>query len=91
MKRNYRFLNQSLILGVDAHDNGKAPQLRDFALFSNIVSNFNPIEYEASKPAQDLAFRDAMHFVVGHLQRLLQRINTCNLAVKRLRECMRRA
>ncbi len=86
----YRFLNQSLIFGVDAHDNGKAPQLSGFCSFSNLVSNFTPIEYEASKPAQDLAFRDAMHFVVGHLSRLLERhqyMQSCRQAVE---ECMRK-
>lgn len=83
--REYRFLNQSLIVGVDAHDNGKAPQLAGYSSFSNIVSNFTPIAYDTNSKEQNAAFFDAVHFVVGHLKRLLERyryMQSCREAVQ---------
>jgi uncharacterized UPF0160 family protein len=69
----YNFLNHSLILGVDAHDNGRVSYAVGHCSFSNVISNFVPIRYDASEEMQNAAFSDALHFVVGHLQRLLQR------------------
>ncbi|MDP1836574.1 MAG: MYG1 family protein [Chlamydiales bacterium] len=84
----YRYLNQSLILGVDAHDNGKAPQLAGFCSFSNIVSNFTPIAYDVPPEEQNAAFMEAVHFVLGHIKRLIARhryMQSCRQAVH---ECM---
>ncbi len=81
----YRYLNQVLMLGVDAHDNGKAPQLAGFSSFSNVVSNFTPIEYDIQPEQQNKAFMEAVHFVMGHLKRLLDRhqyVYSCRQAVK---------
>ncbi|NNM44196.1 MAG: MYG1 family protein [Chlamydiae bacterium] len=69
----YNFLNHSLILGVDAHDNGRVSYTVGHCSFSNVISNFVPIRYDANEEMQNAAFSDALHFVVGHLQRLLQR------------------
>lgn len=69
----YEFINRSLILGVDAHDNGKAVQIKGYCTFSNIVSNFAPIIYEASPEMQTRAFMDAVNFATGHLRRLRER------------------
>lgn len=81
----YRFLNQSLIVGVDAHDNGKAPQLAGFCSFSNIVSNFTPIDYDAGSSEQNAAFMEAVKFVKAHMSRLLARhqyMHSCRQAVQ---------
>lgn len=69
----YDFINRSLILGVDAHDNGKAAQIKGYCTFSNVVSNFAPITYDASPEMQTAAFHEAVNFAIGHLQRLRER------------------
>jgi uncharacterized UPF0160 family protein len=68
------FLNFSLIRGVDAHDNGKDPQLPGYCLFSHVISNFAPVAHEAAAEEYHQAFLHAVTFTVGHLQRLLDRL-----------------
>lgn len=72
-KHEWAFLNESLILGVDAHDNGRYNTEKGICTFSHIISNFAPIEYEASTQQQDKCFFQAMDFAHGHLQRMLKR------------------
>ena len=69
----YRFFDHSLINGVDAHDNGKDPQIPGLCTYSNVVSNFTPIPYDVSPAVQDKAFFDALDFAYGHLSRLWNR------------------
>lgn len=69
----YDFINRSLVLGVDAHDNGKAASIKGYCTFSNVVSNFAPIQYDASPEEQNAAFMEAFHFASGHLMRLRDR------------------
>ncbi|MDE3046295.1 MAG: MYG1 family protein [Verrucomicrobiota bacterium] len=69
----YDGLNKSLILGVDAHDNGVSKLEVGTASFSNVVSNFLPIEYDVTREEMDQAFFTAVDFVVGHLDRLKKR------------------
>ena len=71
--REYEFLNNMLVRGVDAHDNGKEMQMPGVCTFSHIISNFTPISYEATPEEQDACFFSALDFTVGHLDRLLQR------------------
>jgi uncharacterized UPF0160 family protein len=68
----YHYLNRSLIQGVDAHDNGKILDPISCS-FSHIISNFVPIQYDASSQEQDAAFFCALDFVLGHLQRFMDR------------------
>ena len=67
------FLNNSLVRGVDAHDNGRDPQIPGYCLFSHVISNFNPIHYDA--PAEDLykAFLAAVSFTQVQLRQSLDR------------------
>ncbi len=69
----YLFLNRSLILGVDAHDNGRVAYETGWCSFSHVISNFVPIEYDASHEEQTQGFYRALAFVLGHLARLLER------------------
>ena len=69
----YEFFNRSLILGVDAHDNGMAKLEYGVTSFSQVVSNFLPIEYTASDEEMNEAFFRAVDFVVGHLDRMKHR------------------
>lgn len=69
----YNFFNQSLIIGVDAHDNGRDLQIPGICTYSNVVSNFTPIQHDVSPEVQDAAFFEAVKFAQGHLERLLKR------------------
>lgn len=87
----YDFLNRSLVIGVDAHDNGKAVQVRGYCTFSNVVSNFTPTAYNATSKEQNAAFFEAMHFARGHIVRLRERfhyVRSCREIVsERMKEC----
>jgi uncharacterized UPF0160 family protein len=86
----YEFINRSLILGVDAHDNGRASPIKGYCTFSNVISNFAPIHYDATSSEQNAAFMEALHFAYGHLSRLRQRyryMHSCRQIVSnRMRE-----
>ena len=83
-KQAYEFFNHSIIAGVDAHDNGRDPQISGLCTYSNIISNFTPISHEVTSKEQDTAFKEALHFAIGHLTRLWQRyqyIQSCRQIV----------
>jgi uncharacterized UPF0160 family protein len=69
----YNLLNHSLILGVDAHDNGVELHSPGVCTYSQLISNFSPIPYDATSEMQDTAFHEALNFAIGHLKRLLER------------------
>ncbi len=69
----YQFFNRSLVLGVDAHDNGRVTPEVGSCTFSHVVSNFVPILYDAPRDVQNKAFFEALEFVLGHLRRLMER------------------
>jgi uncharacterized UPF0160 family protein len=71
--QEYDFFNHALIHGVDDHDNGKAPLIPGICSFSNVISNFAPIPYEVDEKTQNIAFTEALNFVIGHLKRLWDR------------------
>lgn len=82
----YDYFNKSLIMGVDAHDNGIAKLEPGTASFSQVISNFMPIEYDASAEAMNRAFFEAVDFAYGHLERLKRRHHytlECRAAVKK--------
>jgi uncharacterized UPF0160 family protein len=82
----YDYLNKTLVMGVDAHDNGVAKMEMGTASFSMVVSNFLPIEYDVSDAEMNRAFFEAVQFVIGHLDRLKRRhfyTLECRAAVKR--------
>lgn len=69
----YHCLNNQLVIGVDAHDNGVEVPMKGVCTYSHLISNFAPIEYQATAEAQDAAFKKAMVFAIDHLDRLLKR------------------
>lgn len=69
----YNLLNHALVMGVDAHDNGVELHVPGVCTYSQLISNFTPIPYDASPEMQDAAFYQAFDFAVGHLKRLLER------------------
>lgn len=72
-EQEYHFINNMLVRGVDAHDNGKELSGPGTCTFSHIISNYTPISYEASANDLDAAFFTALEFTVGHIDRLLRR------------------
>lgn len=69
----YDHFNKSLVIGVDAHDNGIARLEPGITSFSQVISNFLPIEYDSTAEEMDLAFFNALDFALGHLERLKKR------------------
>ncbi len=69
----YALLCHSLIHGIDAHDIGKAELTPGVCTFSQIISNFVPVEYNAPQDLQDKAFFQAVDFVLGYLERAFGR------------------
>lgn len=67
------FLNNSLVRGIDAHDNGRDPQIPGYCLFSHVISNFNPIPYDATAEELYNAFITAVSFTQTQLRQSLDR------------------
>src|SRR6202035_5083318 len=65
------FFNNSLIIGVDAHDNGKELHSRGVCIYSHVISNFTPIKPDEKPALIDRAFFEALDFAFNHLKRLL--------------------
>jgi uncharacterized UPF0160 family protein len=83
-KKLYDFLNQSLIWGVDAHDNGRVTIEPGVCTFSMVITNFVPPDYEVPVDMMTKAFFDALGFTQGHLKRLIERyhyLEKCREAV----------
>lgn len=78
------FLENSLIIGVDAHDNGKELHSNGVCTYSHIISNFTPISHEADDRELDEAFNKALDFAFQHLARMWERyqyIQSCRQTV----------
>lgn len=67
------FFEYSIVMGVDAHDNGRELHSKGVCTYSHIISNFNPIQYDSSSRVQDAAFFEALAFALAHLTRMWQR------------------
>ncbi|MCB1134965.1 MAG: MYG1 family protein, partial [Chlamydiia bacterium] len=67
------YFRNNLVDGVDAHDNGRALLVKGVSTFSNIISQFAPVSYEASEAEQNKAFEEALRFTIGMLKRMRQR------------------
>lgn len=86
----YNFFNNGLIIGVDDHDTGLDPQIPGVCTYSNVVSNFTPIHYDAAPSDQDRAFSEALDFVKGHLRRMWERYNYTFSCKEIVAEAMRK-
>jgi uncharacterized UPF0160 family protein len=87
----YEHLNRSLVYGVDAHDNGRAPSEPGFCSFSNIISNFMPIHYEATEQELNSCFHEALRFSIAHLDRLIRRYTFMQSCRHEVEEAMKRS
>lgn len=70
----YKYLNRSLVKGVDAIDNGKMTPQFGHCTFSAVIANFVPVYHDASPKAFDQAFFEAVDFTLGHLDRLKRKL-----------------
>lgn len=86
----YDFLNRSLVHGVDANDNGKVTSEVGTCTFSQVVTNFVPIVYDAPDEVQTRAFFEALDFVLGHLKRLLERFRYIHACREKVEESMKK-
>jgi uncharacterized UPF0160 family protein len=69
----YVYFQDSLILGVDAIDNGQDFPKVGHCSFSQVISNFVPPAYDAGAAIYSRAFDEALDFVLGHIKRLWDR------------------
>lgn len=69
----YQYLNDSLIIGIDDHDNGRAPVITGHCSISHVIANFVPVCHDVSEEEKDRAFMEAVDFLVGHIQRARER------------------
>jgi len=75
IERNlYDYLNRSLVMGVDAHDNGIEPKFPGLCTFSHVIFHYNPISQPATQEEQDACFCSAVAFTLGHCRRLKERL-----------------
>jgi uncharacterized UPF0160 family protein len=71
--KEHEFFDRALIIGVDAHDNGKELHSSGVCTYSHIVSNYTPLNHETEASVQDQAFLQALDFAEGHLERMWNR------------------
>lgn len=86
--KEYHFFNHSLVMGVDAHDNGRDPLTPGYCSFSHVISNFTPIRHDCSAEEQNQAFHRALKFVFEHLQRLWDRFKYMQSCREAVADCM---
>ncbi|MGA8163450.1 MAG: MYG1 family protein [Waddliaceae bacterium] len=83
--REYQHFHDSLVRGVDDHDNGRPPQIPGLCTYSHVIGNFSPIFYDSPDDQRERAFFEALTFSKGHLQRLWKRyqyMQSCKEIVK---------
>lgn len=69
----YDFLNCTFVMGVDAHDNGLVESTPGHCTFSHVITSFVPPEYDCNSQVQMKAFSSALDFVLGFIQRNLEK------------------
>lgn len=94
-EKEYKLFNDSLVHGVDAHDNGKEIQVFGFCSYSHIIANFTPIIHDAGPIELEIAFFEALDFAQSFLDRVWRRykyVQSCRQIVaeemKRSEECL---
>ncbi len=84
--RLFYYLNRSLIIGIDAIDNGEEVVSPGYCSFSAVIANFVPERHDVDAKTMDQGFFTALHFTHGHLQRLIKRfhyIQECKQVIRK--------
>lgn len=84
----YDLLNYSLVMGVDAHDNGRDPLIPGYCSFSHVISSFTPISYDCSSDEENKGFHQALHFTCDYLKRLMDRFYYTQSCKEIVADCM---
>lgn len=84
----YNYFNQALIIGVDDIDNGRDCPKIGHCSFSQVISNFVPVSYDASESTLREAFEEALTFVLGHLKRLKEKFSYIQACRAKVEEAM---
>ncbi|MCB1114183.1 MAG: MYG1 family protein [Chlamydiia bacterium] len=69
-----KMFQDTLVSGVDAHDNGIETAQPGTQTYSSVISNFMPINHSATKAELDEAFNKALDLSLGHLSRMKERL-----------------
>lgn len=88
-EKEYQYLNNILISGVDDHDNGRDPQIPGLCTYSHIIGTYVPYGPQPTAEEQDAAFLEALDFSLNLLKRYMARfkyIQQCREAVKQAME-----
>lgn len=91
-EQDYHFFNNALVMGVDAHDNGTGLIMQGVCTYSQLISNFTPIQHEVSSEIQTQAFMEAFNFAFHHLERLRNRhqyVLSCKETVRQAMQAKR--
>lgn len=72
-KEAFEVFKNTIIDGVDAHDNGVETAGKGVTTYSMVIGNFAPIEHEVSEEEWRRAFDEALDLAYGHLKRLYGR------------------
>lgn len=86
----YEHINNMVVIGVDEHDNGRAPIINGYCTISHIVSNFMPVSHQATEAERNERFLEAVDFVLLHLQRLMERFHYIRDCRQKVKDCMER-
>jgi len=81
----YEYMNKRVIIGVDAHDNGRELQEEGVCTFSHIIANHVPPQQSAPAEEVEKAFFTALGFAIDYFSRLIERykyIQSCKGVVK---------
>ncbi len=89
-ERLFNYLNSSLIIGVDAIDNGNVSTQIGHCSFSGVIANFIPTSHDASEEKMKEAFMEALDFTINHLKRLLSKFNYIQKCRKVIEEEMKK-
>jgi uncharacterized UPF0160 family protein len=84
----YDFFNESLVMGVDAHDTGRVVSEAGTCTCSHVIANFVPPAYDVEAKVQEEAFYLALDFALGHLKRLLEKWHYIEQCEQRVAEAM---
>ncbi len=83
------YLNNSVIIGVDAIDNGLSTPVYGHASFSSVVESYMPLDQNITAEEMDKKFMEAVSFVKGYLLRLIERHNYLEQVREKIEVVMR--
>lgn len=86
----YHYFNRSLVMGVDAIDNGKAAPMVGHCSFSSLIANFVPVRHDSHAKDFNAAFFEALNFCLGHLKRLLAKYYYIQECRDKIQEVMKK-